>query len=103
MALIAKLGPDHPGTLTTLNNLASAYQAAGRLPEAIALFERVRDAQIAKLGPDHPDTLNTLDNLARAYQDAGKVPEAIALLERIRDGYDRQARPRPPRHPDRAQ
>ncbi len=43
-AQIAKLGPDHPDTLTTLDNLASAYKAVGRLPEAIALYERVRDA-----------------------------------------------------------
>ena len=84
-ARIAKLGPDHPDTLTTLNNLALAYRDAGKLTEAIALFERVRDAQIAKLGPDHPDTLITLNNLALAYQAAGKLPEAIALLERVRD------------------
>ena len=79
------LGPDHPDTLTTLNHLATAYRDAGKLPEAIALLERVRDAQIATLGPDHPDTLTTLNNLAVAYQDAGRLPEAIALLERVRD------------------
>ena len=62
-----------------------AYQAAGKLPEAIALFERVRDARIAKLGPDHPDTLATLNNLAAAYQAAGRHAEAIALFERVRD------------------
>ena len=62
-----------------------AYQAAGKFPEAIALFERVRDAQIAKLGPDHPDTLATLHNLAEMYRYAGKLPEAIALYERVRD------------------
>jgi len=80
------LGPDHPTTLHTLHNLAAAYQAAGKLPKAIALLERVRDAEIAKLGPDHPDNLTTLDYLAVAYQVAGKLPEAIALLERVRDG-----------------
>ena len=61
------LGPDHPSTLTTLNFLGLAYDKVGKHPEAIALFERVRDASIAKLGPDHPDTLNTLHNLAGAY------------------------------------
>ena len=79
------LGPDHPKTLTTLNNLALAYRAAGKVFEAIALHERVRDARIARLGPDHPDTLATLNNLAVAYRAAGKVPEAIALFERVRD------------------
>ena len=51
-----------------------AYQDAGKLPEAIALFERVRDAQIAKLGPDHPDTLTTLNNLAVAYRTPASSP-----------------------------
>src|SRR5207245_11004588 len=31
----ARLGPDHPDTLATLNNLAEAYHDAGQLPEAI--------------------------------------------------------------------
>ncbi len=56
-----------------------------RLPEAIALFERMRDTQIAKLGPDHPDTLFTLNSLALAYKAVGRLPEAIALFERVRD------------------
>jgi hypothetical protein len=79
------LGPDHPDTLTALNNLASAYQAAGKLAEAIALLERVRDARIAKFGPDLPDTLTAVNNLASAYQAAGMLPEAIVLYERVRD------------------
>ena len=62
-----------------------AYVVAGRLPEAIALLKRVRDARIARLGPDHPDTLATLYDLALAYQSAGEVTEAIAQYERVRD------------------
>jgi serine/threonine protein kinase len=91
------LGPNDPATLTTLNNLAGAYLEAGKLPEAIALLERVRDAYIAKLGPDHPYTLATLNNLGSAYQAAGKLPEAIALLERVRDA---QVAKLGPDHPD---
>ena len=91
------LGPDHPDTLNTLRSLAVAYQSAGRLPEAIALLERARDAQIAKFGPDHPVTLNTLNSLAGAYLEIGKLPEAIALLERVRDARIAQLGPD---HPD---
>jgi hypothetical protein len=79
------LGARHSDTLTTLNNLAMAYHAAGNLPEAIALFEQVRDAIVEKLGANHPDTLTRLNNLAVAYHAAGKVPEAIALLRQVRD------------------
>jgi hypothetical protein len=32
------LGPDHPDTLTSRNNLAYAYQSAGNLAEAIPLY-----------------------------------------------------------------
>ncbi len=84
------LGADHPSTLTTLNNLAAVYQAAGRLPEAIRLFEQVRDAFDQKLGADHPDTLGTLHNLAVAYRDAGRLPEAIRLFEQVRDAFDQK-------------
>jgi tetratricopeptide (TPR) repeat protein len=55
------------------------------LPEAIALYEQVRDAQVKKLGADHPSTLITLDNLSKAYKAAGRLPDAIALFEQVRD------------------
>ena len=91
------LGLDHPDTLATLNNLAGTYKVAGKVPEAIALLERVRDAQSAKLGPDHPQTLVTLHNLATAKLTAGKSPEAMALLERVSDA---QIAKLGPDHPD---
>ena len=33
------LGPNHPDTLTSRNNLAEAYRAAGRFEDADKLFE----------------------------------------------------------------
>jgi tetratricopeptide (TPR) repeat protein/tRNA A-37 threonylcarbamoyl transferase component Bud32 len=77
----AKLGPDHPDTLTSRNNLAGAYLAAGRTAEAIALFEGALKVWEAKLGPDHPDTLTSRNNLALAYAAAGRTADAIALHE----------------------
>ena len=74
------LGPDHPDTLTTRNNLAYAYQAAGRLPEAIDLYETTRTEIERNLGPDHPHTLTARNNLAHAYQAAGRLTEATDLL-----------------------
>ncbi len=94
------LGPDDPQTLNMLNYLAAAYREVGKLPEAIALFERVRDAAIAKLGPRDRSTLNTLGNLGLAYLAVGKLPEAIALFETRPRRQDRRARPRPSRYPD---
>jgi len=91
------LGPHHPDTLTGLANLALAYQEAGKIPEAIALLERVRDARIAEIGPDHHDTQIALVNLASVYRDAGNIPAAIGLLERVRDAFIAKLGPD---HPD---
>ena len=75
------LGPDHPSTLTARNNLAGAYQAAGRLNEAIPLYQQNLKDRTRILSPHHPDTLNSRNNLANAYHDAGRLNEAIPLHE----------------------
>jgi len=74
------LGPDHPDTLTSRTNLASAYQAADKPAEAIPLFEQALFGRERLLGPDHPDTLSSRINLASAYQAAGRAAEAVVLL-----------------------
>ena len=76
------LGPDHPDTLTSRNNLADAYRDAGRAAEAIPLHERTLADRERVLGPDHPDTLTSRNNLAAAYRAAGRAAEAIPLHER---------------------
>ena len=76
------LGDTHPDTLTARNNLATAYQDAGRLDEAIPLFERTLADSERLLGDTHSDTLASRNNLALAYQNAGRADEAIPLFER---------------------
>ena len=75
------LGPGHPDTLNSRNSLAAAYLAAGRVADAIPLFEQTLVVFQRQLGTDHPDTLTSQNNLATAYQDAGRVAEAIQLYE----------------------
>ena len=53
----AKLGPDHPDTLSSMNNLATSYPDAGQHDRAMKLYEETLALRRAKLGPDHPDTL----------------------------------------------
>jgi hypothetical protein len=60
------LGSDHPYSLVSRNNLAGAYQAAGRLGEAIPLYERALADCERVLGPDHPYTRGARENLAAA-------------------------------------
>jgi hypothetical protein len=70
------LGPDHPLTLSSRNNLAEAYQAAGRTSEAIALLETNLADRERVLGPDHPDTRQSRNNLALAYGAAGRTTKS---------------------------
>ena len=91
------LGPDHPDTLTARNNLAVAYQVAGRLDEAISLHKQALAARERVQGPDHPDTLQSRNNLATAYRDADRLDEAIGLHEQA---LAAQERVQGPDHPD---
>jgi tetratricopeptide (TPR) repeat protein len=91
------LGPDHPDTLQSRNNLAIAYQAAGRTEEAIGLHEQTLATRERILGPDHPDTLASRNNLANAYQEAGRAGEAIGLHEQTLAARERV---QGPDHPD---
>ena len=77
------LGPDHRDSFTSRNNLAGAYRAAGRLTEAITLYEQVLPDIIRVLGEDHPNTLNSRNNLAYAYKGEGRLTEAITLYEQV--------------------
>ena len=82
-ALEGTRAPDHPDTLASRNNLAGAYREAGRLEEAIALFEQVLTDRTRVLGEDHPHTLASRNNLAYVYKRVGRLEEAIALYERV--------------------
>ena len=79
------LGPDHPDTLASRNNLACTYRSAGRLDEAITRFEEVLADHLRVLGPDHPHTLASRNNLAGAYEAAGRLDDAKALFDQPTD------------------
>ena len=91
------LSPDHPDTLASRNNLAGAYCDAGRLNEAITLYEQTLKDRTRILGPHHPDTLLSRNNLANAYQETGRLNEAIPLFaQTLKD----RTRILGPHHPD---
>jgi Tetratricopeptide repeat len=90
------LGPGHPDTLASRNNLGIAYQAVGRAGEAILLLEQTLAGRERELGPDHPDTLVSRHNLGYAYQEAGRAAEAIPLLAQALAGRERVLGPDDP-------
>ena len=63
--------------------IAYAYLSAGRITEAIALYEKVLTDSTRILGQDHPHTLTSRNNLAGAYRETGRITEAIALYEKV--------------------
>jgi len=77
----AKLGPDHPYTLTSMSNLAVVYNASGQLAKAVPLLEQSLQMQTAKLGRDHPATLASMNELAGAYKASGQLAKAVRLYE----------------------
>ena len=81
-----------------MNNLAVAYQAVGRLADAIALYEETLKLREAKLGPDHPDTLISMNNLAGPTRTPAGLADALPLLEDTLKRRAGQARARPPPH-----
>ena len=64
---------------TSLNNLATLYQAMGRYAEAEPLFRRGLEIREKQLGEDHPDVATSLNNLADLYQGHGRYAEAEPL------------------------
>ncbi|NRQ34560.1 tetratricopeptide repeat protein [Nonomuraea sp. NN258] len=75
------LGVDHPNTMTSRGNLATAYQTTGDLGRAIPLFEATLADCERVLAVVHPHTLSSRYDLAYAYQEAGDVGRAITLHE----------------------
>ena len=50
----AKLGPDHPDTLASMNNLANSYAAAGQLDRALKLREETLALRRRSSAPTTP-------------------------------------------------
>jgi CHAT domain-containing protein/Flp pilus assembly protein TadD len=94
-----KLGPDHPDTAKSVNNLAVFYDTIGDYAKAELLYLRALAIQERILGLEHPDTLISLNNLAVLYNTTGTYAKAEQLLLRA---LAIQERILGPEHPDTA-
>jgi tetratricopeptide (TPR) repeat protein len=74
------LGPEHPDTATSLDNLVLMLQ--GDFAGARPLLDRALAIREKALGPEHPDTATSLDNLAFLLQAQGDLAAARPLYER---------------------
>ena len=91
------LGPEHPETLRSMNNLAQVYWHQEKYAQAEALFSQTLEARRRVLGPEHPDTLLSMNDLAGAYVLEGKYAQAEALFSQT---LEIQRRVLGPEHPD---
>jgi tetratricopeptide (TPR) repeat protein len=97
----ADLGPDHPGTLKIMHNLATPYKDAGRLDLALPLLQDLLALRKARLGPEHFDTLQSMNNLAWAYMETGAARPGRAAVRGDAQAPQGPAQTRPPPHAQR--
>ncbi|HXM56583.1 MAG TPA: tetratricopeptide repeat protein [Candidatus Dormibacteraeota bacterium] len=76
------LGPDHPDTAESLDNLAGLYTHTGDLGAARPLYDRALAIRERVQGPEHPETATSLNNLAVLLHRQGELAAARALYER---------------------
>ena len=88
-------GPNHIYVATSLNNLATLYEAQGQYAKAEPLFKRALAIWEKALGPDHPHVAKGLCNLALLYTSQGRYAQAEPLYKRALGIFDKTV----PNHP----
>jgi hypothetical protein len=75
------LGPEHPDTLTSMNNLAATMKAQTDLEGARELYDQTLVIRRRVQGAEHPETSISAWNLFRVLKDLKDRDAAWALLE----------------------
>lgn len=78
----ATVGPAHPDTGGSHNDLGLLYRTQARYAEAEAAYRRAMAIWEAALGPEHEDVATAMNNLAAVYRAQGRFAEAEPLYER---------------------
>jgi tetratricopeptide (TPR) repeat protein len=76
------LGPDHPDTATSLNDLGFVLKEQGDFEGAKRYYQRALAIDEKALGAEHPHTATDINNLARLLHDQGDLTGARSLFER---------------------
>ena len=83
------LGPEHPDTLTSMDELGVLYNLQGKYAAAEGLLSQVLEARRRLLGGEHRDTLATMSDLALAISYEGDDARAASIFEKVLDAYRR--------------
>jgi len=76
------LGPEHPDTARSLNNLAVLYHDMGAYAKAEPLYLRALAIREQALGPEHRDMATSLNGLGVLYVNTGAYAKAEPLYLR---------------------
>jgi tetratricopeptide (TPR) repeat protein len=79
----AALGPDHPETLASAQQLAGAYSFAGQWDASERILQDVLRRSRAVQGAAHLFTLAAMRTLAMNYDATGRFAESMALYEQL--------------------
>ncbi|KAK3620567.1 hypothetical protein LTR22_025543 [Elasticomyces elasticus] len=91
------LGPQHPDTLTSINNLAKVLESQGKYEAAEEMNRRALKGREKALGSEHPSTLASVSNLAGVLEYQGKYEAAEEMNRRALKGREKVLGPE---HPD---
>ncbi len=91
------LGPEHPDTLSSLNNLGVLLSDKGDYDGAEACYRRALAGREKALGPEHPDTLSSIGNLGVLLWETGNYEGAEEYYRRALTGQNKVLGPD---HPD---
>ena len=84
IALICEIfGYEHPDTISLRFHFAESCQSAGKIGDAITLYQEVLSTSQQVLGPSHQSTLAALNGLSCAYLSAGHITVAIPMFEQV--------------------
>jgi hypothetical protein len=81
------LGPEHPDTLGSMNNLAGVLNSQGKHKEAEVMHRQTLAGMEKVLGHEHPSTLTSVYCLAHLLTRCRRYNESLALYERACAGY----------------
>jgi tetratricopeptide (TPR) repeat protein len=76
------LGPEHPDTLTIVNNLANLLSIRGECKTAEALYRRALQGYEIILKTEHPSASNTVHNLGVLLRQKGDHEGLLQLYRR---------------------